>query len=73
VHPSLDLDLAAELSAPPPLALGRLALERLALGAEAPPPGDLVPDYRRNADARINWEQRAPRVPGAGEPGHRRT
>ena len=72
-HPSLDLDLAAELSAPPPLALGRLALERLARGAEAPAPGDLVPDYRRHADARINWEQRAPRVPGAGEPGHRRT
>ena len=31
---------------------------------------DLVPDYRRPADARINWEQRAPRqVAGTGEDG----
>ncbi len=50
-----------ELSAPPPLAQAT---------AGPPPIGgrgrpltalELVPDYRRPADARINWEQRAPR------------
>jgi hypothetical protein len=62
-HPSLDLRLADELSAPPPLALARLATARLSHGvAETLAPEDLVPDYRRHADARINWEERAPRV-----------
>jgi tRNA threonylcarbamoyladenosine biosynthesis protein TsaB len=61
-HPSLDLEGAAELAAPPPLALAHLALARLARGEEAASAGDLVPDYRRPADARINWEQRAPRA-----------
>lgn len=61
-HPSLDLEGAADLSAPPPLALAHLALARLARGEEAASAGDLVPDYRRPADARINWEQRAPRT-----------
>jgi hypothetical protein len=32
-------------------------------GARPVPAGDLLPDYRRPADARINWEQRAPQVP----------
>ena len=57
----LDLGLADELSAPPPLALARLARRRWRRGAGRWPAADLVPDYRRPADARINWEQRAPR------------
>lgn len=61
--PSLDLGWADELSAPPPLTLARLALARLGAGARPVPAGDLLPDYRRPADARINWEQRAPQVP----------
>jgi tRNA threonylcarbamoyladenosine biosynthesis protein TsaB len=66
VHSSLDLRLAGELSAPPPLALARLATARLSHGGtETLAPEDLVPDYRRHADARINWEERAPRTAGA--------
>jgi tRNA threonylcarbamoyladenosine biosynthesis protein TsaB len=61
-HASLDLEGAAELSAPPPLALAHLALARLARGEAPVAAADLVPDYRRPADARINWEQRAPRA-----------
>jgi tRNA threonylcarbamoyladenosine biosynthesis protein TsaB len=63
---SVDLGWADELSAPPPLALARLARARLARGARPVPAGDLLPDYRRPADARINWEQRAPQVPAPG-------
>ena len=65
VHPGLDLALADRLSGPPPLALAHLALARLAAGVRPSAPVDLVPDYRRPADARINWEQRAP-VPPPG-------
>jgi tRNA threonylcarbamoyladenosine biosynthesis protein TsaB len=61
-HGSLDLGLADELSAPPPLAQAELARRRLAGGAAPVVPADLVPDYRRAADARINWEQRLPPV-----------
>ncbi|HUY65244.1 MAG TPA: tRNA (adenosine(37)-N6)-threonylcarbamoyltransferase complex dimerization subunit type 1 TsaB [Acidimicrobiales bacterium] len=60
-HDGLDLDLAGRLVAPPPLALARLALARLSRGAATTAPAALVPDYRRQADARINWEQRLPR------------
>ena len=61
-NPRLDLGWAAELSAPPPLALADLARRRLDAGVPLRcPPVDLLPDYRRPADARINWEQRAPR------------
>jgi tRNA threonylcarbamoyladenosine biosynthesis protein TsaB len=63
VHAPLDLALADRLSGPPPLALARLALARLAAGLSPVAPVDLVPDYRRPADARINWEQRAPVPP----------
>jgi tRNA threonylcarbamoyladenosine biosynthesis protein TsaB len=63
-HASLDLGWAEDLSAPPPLALARLARRRLARGAPPLAAADLVPDYRRPADARINWQQRAPRVTG---------
>jgi tRNA threonylcarbamoyladenosine biosynthesis protein TsaB len=63
VHVPLDLALADRLSGPPPLALARLALARLAAGLSPVAPVDLVPDYRRPADARINWEQRAPVPP----------
>ena len=62
VHAALDLDAAGELASPPPLALARLALRRLARGDAPATPLALVPDYRRPADARINWEQRAPRA-----------
>jgi tRNA threonylcarbamoyladenosine biosynthesis protein TsaB len=61
VHSGLDLRLADELSGPPPLALARLARRRLDRGVAPTAPIQLVPDYRRPADARINWEQRAPR------------
>ena len=71
VQGPLDLDLAGELSAPPPLVLARLALRRLARGVAPLGAAELVPDYRRPADARINWEQRAPRV-GARNDGGRR-
>ena len=64
VHGSLDLRWADELSAPPPLSLARLALARLAAGLVPVGATELVPDYRRPADARINWEQRAPRTAG---------
>lgn len=64
VHGSLDLRWADELSAPPPLSQARLALRRLGRGVPALEPAWLVPDYRRPADARINWEQRAPRRAG---------
>jgi tRNA threonylcarbamoyl adenosine modification protein YeaZ len=64
VHEALDLSLAHEISAPPPLALAGLALRRLRHGIEAVSPGSLTPDDRRRADARINWEKRPPRPPG---------
>jgi tRNA threonylcarbamoyladenosine biosynthesis protein TsaB len=67
VHAELDLGDAAALSSPPPLVLAHLALARLVGGALPTPAGDLVPDYRRPADARINWEQRAPRPGPTGE------
>jgi tRNA threonylcarbamoyladenosine biosynthesis protein TsaB len=58
-NPSLDIRTDG-LSSPPPLVLARLALFRLAQGAQLMAPGELLPDYRRPADARINWEQRVP-------------
>jgi tRNA threonylcarbamoyladenosine biosynthesis protein TsaB len=64
IHDALDLALASEISSPPPLALAGLARRRLRRGIEAVAPGALVPDYRRRADARINWEQRPTRAPG---------
>ncbi len=65
VHALVDLRWADELSAPPPLALARLARQRLARGVPLSVPADLAPDYRRPADARINWQQRAPRAPAS--------
>ena len=65
-HRSLDLGLADELSSPPPLAQAHLARFRLADGASLGDPVELVPDYRREADARINWEQRLPPAPAPG-------
>ncbi len=61
-----DLDLVETVSSPSPLTLARLARHRLEAGAELARPAELVPDYRREADARINWEQRMPptRTPG---------
>ncbi|HEY7917037.1 MAG TPA: tRNA (adenosine(37)-N6)-threonylcarbamoyltransferase complex dimerization subunit type 1 TsaB [Acidimicrobiales bacterium] len=67
-HDGLDLDLAGRLAAPPPLAQARLAIARLSRGAAPTAPADLVPDYRRPADARINWEQRLPRPPASPAP-----
>jgi len=62
-HEGVDLDHATALSFPPPLAQAHLAMARLSRGDEPQPAGEVVPDYRRPADARINWEQRAPRPP----------
>jgi tRNA threonylcarbamoyladenosine biosynthesis protein TsaB len=59
--PALDLGWASSLSAPPPTVLARLAVDRLARGAVAAAPEEIVADYRRPADVRINWEQRAER------------
>jgi len=59
-RPGLDLDLAGTVSAPTPAVLARLAARRLDAGAVPVPAHDVVPDYRRAADARINWEVRAP-------------
>jgi tRNA threonylcarbamoyladenosine biosynthesis protein TsaB len=66
VHSLLDLTRADRFSAPPPLALAALARRRLDAGAPALSPGAVVPDYRRAADARINWEQRPFRPAGSG-------
>ena len=59
-RPGVDADLAGEVSAPSPAILARLAARRLGAGVVPTAPADLVPDYRRHADARINWEERAP-------------
>jgi len=66
VHSLLDLTRADRLAAPPPLALAGLARRRLDAGTPARSPGAVVPDYRRAADARINWEQRPSRPAGSG-------
>ena len=58
--PGIDCGSAAEVSAPSPAVLARLAAARLAAGTAPVAAGELVPDYRRHADARINWEERAP-------------
>ncbi len=60
-EPDVDLELAGELRVPPPAMLARLAADRLANGARPEPPDAVRPDYRREADARINWEERSPR------------
>ena len=69
-RPGVDGGLAGEVVAPSPATLARLAGRRLVAGAVPTAPGDLVPDYRRHADARINWEERAPQrtAPAAGAP-----
>jgi tRNA A37 threonylcarbamoyladenosine modification protein TsaB len=56
----LDLGLADTVSAPPPAVLARLAARRLAAGEAPRAARDVAPDYRRHADAKINWEERAP-------------
>jgi tRNA threonylcarbamoyladenosine biosynthesis protein TsaB len=74
--PSVDLGSAQELLAPSPLVLASLARHRLAAGDRPVAAGALLPDYRRPADAQINWEQRAPRTAktaaGPGGPGQLR-
>ncbi|HEX7444281.1 MAG TPA: hypothetical protein VF320_10355, partial [Acidimicrobiales bacterium] len=68
----LDLGLAGTVAAPSPGVLARLAARRLAAGAHPVPAGEVVPDYRRHADAKINWEERAPQrtaaPPAPGRP-----
>jgi tRNA threonylcarbamoyladenosine biosynthesis protein TsaB len=66
--PGVDTSLAGEVAAPSPTTLARLAARRLAAGAVPSSAVDLVPDYRRHADARINWEERAPQrnTPASG-------
>jgi hypothetical protein len=49
------------------MALARLARRRLDRGMATVAPGEVVPDYRRPADAQINWEQR-PARPSANAP-----
>ncbi len=62
--PGVDLELVEEVRSPSPLVIATLARARLASGGTPLAPVELVPDYRRPADARINWEQRAPVPPG---------
>ncbi len=62
-RPGIDIGLAETIAAPDPGVLARLAARRLAAGTLPMTPGDVVPDYRRHADAKINWEERAPRRP----------
>ncbi len=68
--PGVDTSMAGEVVAPSPTTLARLAARRLAAGVVPSTAVDLVPDYRRHADARINWEERAPQrqTPTAGHP-----
>ncbi len=61
--PRLDAGPAEAHASPRPGPLARLAAARLAAGAPVVAPADLVPEYRRPADATVNWEQRAPRTP----------
>ena len=56
----VDVGLAGELTSPAPATLARLAVRRLEAGGAATGAVDLAPDYRRHADARINWEERSP-------------
>jgi tRNA threonylcarbamoyladenosine biosynthesis protein TsaB len=70
-HRAFDLSLAdAGLAAPPPVALVGLARRRLDRGVVALPAVEVAPEYRRPADAQINWEQRPTRPPAtpAGGP-----
>lgn len=64
----LDLGLAASLSAPSPAVLARLAARRIVEGELPRPADDVVPDYRRHADAKINWEERAPQRTAPSRP-----
>jgi tRNA threonylcarbamoyladenosine biosynthesis protein TsaB len=68
--PGVDTSMVGEVVAPSPTTLARLAARRLAAGVVPSTAVDLVPDYRRHADARINWEERAPQrqTPTAGHP-----
>ena len=68
-HPRLDLGRAAELSAPRRWPWPVWPAERLDVGVPPVAAVELVPDYRRPADARINWEQRAPRRHRPVDPG----
>ncbi len=67
-HDGLDLSQSAAIASPPPLALAGLALRRLSAGMIPAPAAEVVPDYRRPADARINWEQRPPGSTAPAEP-----
>ncbi len=68
-RPGVDAGLAGLVAAPSPATLARLAARRLAAGVAPSSPVDLAPDYRRHADARINWEERAQqRTPPADDP-----
>jgi tRNA threonylcarbamoyladenosine biosynthesis protein TsaB len=69
VHVAAGPD-GSPLGVPLPRALALLALDRLSGGEEAAVAASVVPEYGREADARVNWAQRiAPPVataPGAG-------
>ncbi|HEX4244872.1 MAG TPA: hypothetical protein VHY77_04835, partial [Acidimicrobiales bacterium] len=58
--PSVEPPPGPPLLAPPPETVARLARLRLHGGAVASDPVDVLPHYLRDADATINWEQRAP-------------
>lgn len=70
-QPDVDLELAGELRVPPPAVLARLASDRLVFGERPEAPEAVRPDYRREADARINWDERSPRPGLAGTPDRR--
>jgi tRNA threonylcarbamoyladenosine biosynthesis protein TsaB len=54
------ISVAHALASPDPVALVSLAMARLTAGAECGSATEVLPVYLREADARINWVQRAP-------------
>lgn len=56
----IDVSFAERISSPSPATLAHLAVRRFGHGWAPVAPWQLLPDYHRQADARINWEQRTP-------------
>lgn len=56
----VDLGLLGDVTSPTPGVLAALAARRLASGAGGVRAELIAPDYRREADATINWTQRIP-------------
>jgi len=70
--PDVQLPGVDESSTPAPSVLAAIARARLAAGALPADAATVLPEYLRDADAAINWEQRHPPVllPTSGGDGH---